>query len=102
MFAPWETRFTVVQWDQRSAGRTLRKAGQAVAPTMTLDRMTQDGIELVEYLRKRLGKDKVIVVGHSFGTILDLRMVRGKAQPFLCIGGNGSGRRRDKKLLGGL
>jgi pimeloyl-ACP methyl ester carboxylesterase len=36
MFAAWETHFTVVQWDQRGAGRTLRKTGQAVAPTMTL------------------------------------------------------------------
>src|SRR6266540_6169595 len=25
LFAPWEEHFTVVQWDQRGAGRTLRK-----------------------------------------------------------------------------
>jgi proline iminopeptidase len=43
---------------------------------MTVDRMTKDGIELTEYLRKRLGKDKIIVVAHSFGTILGLGMVR--------------------------
>ena len=34
-FAPWEKYFTVVQWDQRGAGRTLRKTGRAVASTMT-------------------------------------------------------------------
>jgi pimeloyl-ACP methyl ester carboxylesterase len=50
-FAPWGKSFIVVQWDQRGAGRTLRKAGPAVAATMTLDRMAQDGIELAEYLR---------------------------------------------------
>jgi alpha-beta hydrolase superfamily lysophospholipase len=31
VFAPWEAYFTVVQWDQRGAGRTLRKSGRAVA-----------------------------------------------------------------------
>jgi hypothetical protein len=51
MFAPWEAHFTVVQWDQRGAGRTLGKSGPSVASTMTLDRMKQDGIELTEYLR---------------------------------------------------
>jgi len=27
LFAAWEKRFTVVQWDQRGAGRTLRETG---------------------------------------------------------------------------
>ena len=89
MFAPWETHFTVVQWDQRGAGRTLRETGQAVAPTMTLDRMTQDGIELAEYLRKHLGKDKVIIVAHSFGTILGMRMVRATPDLFYAYVGTG-------------
>jgi hypothetical protein len=53
LFAPWEKHFTVVQWDQRGAGRTLRKSGPAVAPTITVDRMVQDGIDLSEYLRYR-------------------------------------------------
>jgi predicted alpha/beta-fold hydrolase len=43
---PWEKYFTVVQWDQRGAGRTYGETGDATAPTMTLERMTQDGIEL--------------------------------------------------------
>jgi pimeloyl-ACP methyl ester carboxylesterase len=45
LFAPWEKPFCVVQWDQRGAGRTLRKSGPGVAPTITVDRMVQDGIE---------------------------------------------------------
>jgi pimeloyl-ACP methyl ester carboxylesterase len=89
LFAPWEKHFTVVQWDQRGAGRTLRKTGPTVAPTMTLDRMTQDGIELTEYLRKHLGKDKIIVVAHSFGSILGLRMVRTRPELFYAYVGTG-------------
>jgi pimeloyl-ACP methyl ester carboxylesterase len=60
-----------------------------VAPTMTLDRMTQDGIELTEYLCKHLGKRKVILVAHSFGTILGLRMIREKPDLFFAYVGTG-------------
>src|SRR5580704_7163438 len=89
MFAPWEANFTVVQWDQRGAGRTLSKSGASVAPTMTLDRMTQDGIELTEYLCKHLGKRKIILVAHSFGTILGLRMIRERPELFIAYVGTG-------------
>ena len=89
MFAPWEERFTVVQWDQRGAGRTLKKSGPAVAPTLTIDRMAQDGAELVEYLRKHLGKDKVILLAHSFGSIIGLQMVRTRPELFYAYVGTG-------------
>jgi len=89
LFAPWEKHFTLVQWDQRGAGRTLRKTGPSVAPTITVGRMVQDGIELSEYLRKHLGKDKIIIVGHSFGTILGLGMVRARPELFYAYVGTG-------------
>ena len=64
-FGPWEKYFTIVQWDQRGAGRTLRKTGPSVTSTMTVDRMTKDGIEVAEYVRKHLRKNKIVVLGHS-------------------------------------
>jgi pimeloyl-ACP methyl ester carboxylesterase len=88
-FFPWEQRFTVVQWDQRGAGRTFGKSGPSVRPTLTLDRMTQDGIELTEYLCKHLGKRRVILVAHSFGTILALRMIQQRPDLFLAYVGTG-------------
>jgi pimeloyl-ACP methyl ester carboxylesterase len=88
-FAPWEQHFTLVQWDQRGAGRTLRKSGPSIAPTMTLDRMSQDGIDLTEYLCKHLGKRKIILVAHSFGTVLGLRMIQEKPDLFFAYVGTG-------------
>jgi pimeloyl-ACP methyl ester carboxylesterase len=88
LFAPWEKQFTVVQWDQRGAGKTLRKT-VSVAPTMTVDTLVQDGIELSEYLRKHLGKDKIVIVGHSFGTILGLGMARARPDLFYAYVGTG-------------
>ena len=86
---PWEKQFTVVQWDQRGAGRTFGAAGDALAPTMTLDRMTQDGIELVEYLRSHLHKDKIILVGHSWGSFLGIRIARQRPDLFHAYVGTG-------------
>lgn len=89
MWAPWEEHFTVVQWDERGAGRTLKKSGPSIAPTLTVDRMAEDGIELAEYLRRHLGKNKVILVAHSFGTLIGLEMVRKKPDLFYAYVGTG-------------
>jgi pimeloyl-ACP methyl ester carboxylesterase len=89
MFAPWEKQFTVVQWDERGAGRTLRKSGPSVAPTITVPRMVQDGIELSEYLRKHLGKNRIVILCHSFGSILGLGMVRARPDLFYAYVGTG-------------
>src|SRR5215467_8193108 len=69
-FRTWLKQFTVVQWDQRGAGRTLGRNGPAIGPTITIEQMVRDGIELTELLRTELGQDKVILVGHSWGSIL--------------------------------
>lgn len=67
----WEDYFTVVEWDQRGAGKTFGLNDPAVvAPTMTLDRITEDAAELIGYLKQRYGKRKVIVLGHSWGSIV--------------------------------
>ncbi|WP_058835585.1 alpha/beta fold hydrolase [Luteimonas abyssi] len=69
----WEDFFTVVQWDQRGAGTSYRlEDPDAIAPTMTPERYRDDAIELIDLLRARYGQDKVIVLGHSWGTIVGL------------------------------
>jgi len=80
VFAPWEKKFVVVQWDQRGAGRTYSRSGP-VGDDITIDRMAQDGIEVADYVRRHLKQDKIIVVGNSWGSDLGLRMA--KARPVL-------------------
>ena len=65
--------------DQRGTGKTLGKNGNSLASTITIERMTQDGIELADLLCKSLGKDKIVPVGHSWGSILGAFMA--KARP---------------------
>ena len=89
MFADWEKYFTVVQWDQRGAGRTFTASGPSVGPTMTIDRMVEDGIEIAEYLRMHLAKEKIIIVAHSFGSVLGLQMIRKRPDLFFSYVGTG-------------
>lgn len=70
---PWEDYFTVVQWDQRAAGRSYAIEDKAtLAPTLTLDRYRDDAIELIELLRKKYGKRKILLMGHSWGSAVGL------------------------------
>ena len=78
-FRLWLKIITVVQWDQRGAGRTFGKNPEALPQAITVARMTQDGVELADLLRKQLRKDKIILVGHSWGSILGVHMA--KARP---------------------
>lgn len=89
LFSAWERDFTVVFWDQRGAGKTLKSTGPAIASTMSVERMAQDGIELSEHLTKRLGKKKIILLGHSFGSLLGVRMVKTRPELFHAFVGTG-------------
>jgi len=88
-FRPWLKAFTVVQWDQRGAGRTFGKNGPSLAPTITIERMVEDGVELTELLCKALRKKKIIVVGHSWGSILGVFMVKARPDLFHAFVGTG-------------
>jgi len=88
-FRNWLKHFTVVQWDQRGAGRTFGGNGAAAASTITIERMVQDGVELAELLSKRLQKDKIVLVGHSWGSILGVFMVKARPELFYAFVGTG-------------
>lgn len=73
-FQPWERHFTVMQWDRRGVGKTFGRNGRARSGEMTLDRIAKDGNEIAEYVRRRLHKDKIILLGHSMGSMIGISM----------------------------
>src|SRR5204863_7220050 len=73
----------------RRTGRTFGKNPDAPTQSITVARMTQDGLELADLLRKRLRKDKIILVGHSWGSILGVRMVKARPDLFYAFVGTG-------------
>jgi pimeloyl-ACP methyl ester carboxylesterase/membrane protease YdiL (CAAX protease family) len=66
--APLERHFTVVHWDQRGTGKSFDR--DIPRSSMTLDQFVADLDELVDIVRRRFGKDKVAILGHSWGSAL--------------------------------
>jgi pimeloyl-ACP methyl ester carboxylesterase len=88
-FVPWEREFTVVQWDQPGAGRTFRAANRTLPRDLSVEGLARDGIEVAEWLRARLGKDKIVLVGWSWGSILGVHMVKARPDLFAAYVGTG-------------
>lgn len=76
-FLAWERDFTVIQWDQRGAGKSYTPQA---APSIEL--MLQDALEVSEFARSRLHLSKIVLVGHSWGSVLGVRMIRARPELF--------------------
>jgi proline iminopeptidase len=71
----WEDYFTVVQWDQRGSGKSyLANDPKVIQPTLSAQRMIDDAGEVVQFLRNRYGKEKIFVLGHSWGSLVGLSL----------------------------
>ncbi|WP_171014976.1 alpha/beta fold hydrolase [Culicoidibacter larvae] len=66
----WEKQVTVVQWDQRGAGKTYFRNRDKKTPTITMEQMLADGKAMIDYLKTKYDKDKIIIMGHSWGSVL--------------------------------
>lgn len=69
--------FTYVSWDQRGCGRTYykNKGVDSKNETADFEQAIKDVNELVKYLCKRFHKNKVIIMGHSYGTLLGVSYI---------------------------
>jgi len=67
---PLEKYFTVVNWDQRRAGKSF--ASGRDDDGMTRGQFVNDVLDLSSYLAKRFHKDKILLVGHSWGSVIGL------------------------------
>jgi len=66
--AALEKKFVVVQWDQRGAGKSY--SGSIPENSMTIEQFVADTHELTQLLLERLGRSKLILVAHSWGSIV--------------------------------
>src|SRR5579859_1704494 len=68
---PFEEYFTVIHYDQRASGKTYQANDTTgLAKTINIDQYVQDAIGLTELIKKRYHKKKVILIGHSWGTVV--------------------------------
>ncbi|MCA9739246.1 MAG: alpha/beta hydrolase, partial [Gemmatimonadetes bacterium] len=80
---PWEDFFTVVNWDQRGIGKNYSAADTArLGPTMTRQQHVRDAEVVVRHVLERLGQDKLILMGYSWGTAFTPQLVQERPELF--------------------
>ena len=72
---PWEDYFTVVMWDQRQTGKSYYPNRDEVDP-LTIQQFIDDTEGLIQYLLSYLNKEKLFILGASWGTVLGMHMVK--------------------------
>ncbi len=89
LYKEWEKDFIIVQWDQRGTGKTYgNNAPEELSPDylkanpLSLEQMTNDGLAVSEYLLKYLGKQKIILLGTSWGSALGVKMATKQPELF--------------------
>ena len=66
---PWEDYFTIVNWDQRQAGKSYRQLDDS-CPSLDIETMVKDCHEVIQHLLSSLGKDKLFIFSHSWGSVI--------------------------------
>lgn len=65
----WNDMFTHVHWDQRGAGKTLRRNKKAGMPE-TVEQMLDDLHGIIGHLQRKYQVEKIVLLGHSWGSLL--------------------------------
>ena len=82
-----ENHFIVVNWDQRGCGKS--HYSNFPNETLTLKQILSDTKELVSFLRNEYSKDKIFLIGHSWGSILGMYTVASHPEEFYAYIGMG-------------
>lgn len=82
-----EDNFITVGWDQRGSGKSYNAKLDKI--TLSSDQLLLDTNEIVQYLKNRFHKNKIFLIGHSWGSYLGLETVRRNPQDFYAYIGMG-------------
>jgi pimeloyl-ACP methyl ester carboxylesterase len=82
-----ERCFTVVNWDQRGAGKSYAAIRDAGA--MTIDQFVEDTREVTLHLLEKFGKHRLVLVGHSWGSAIGALTVARSPELYSCYVGIG-------------
>jgi pimeloyl-ACP methyl ester carboxylesterase len=88
---PLERCFTVVNWDQRRAGKSF--AAGHDRSTMTMAQFVDDILALSSYLAKRFHQDRILLVGHSWGSAIGMLAIAERPDLFAAYVGIGQASR---------
>ena len=83
----WADVYTVVTWDQRNCGKSYDKSQNGTE--LTRDLFMEDGKELTEFLLEYMGKEKLTLLGHSWGSWYGANLALAYPEYYDCFIGTG-------------
>ena len=83
----WADVYTVVTWDQRNCGKSYDSSQNETILTKEL--FLTDGKEITEFILEYLSKDKITILGHSWGSIFGANLVLEYPEYYDCFIGTG-------------
>ena len=83
----WADVYTVVTWDQRNCGKSYSPEQNSIVLTKEL--FLTDGKEVTEFVLDYLSKDKLTLLGHSWGSIYGANLVLEYPEYYECFIGTG-------------
>ena len=87
---PLEEYFIVVNYDQRGTGKTfVANDTLNLKNSMSIDHFVNDIIDITKFICQRYKKQKVVLVGHSWGTIIGMKAALKKPELFYAYVGMG-------------
>jgi pimeloyl-ACP methyl ester carboxylesterase len=82
-----EKYFTVCYWDQRGAGMSFSNSIDTA--TMTLEQLIEDTRQITEYLKHRFNREKIYLMGHSWGSFLGVKTIEKHPENYIAYIGIG-------------
>ncbi len=93
-----EDAFVVVYWEQRGAGKSFTK--NIPKNTMTLNQFTEDANEVTIYIKKKFNREKIYIMGHSWGTMLGMNVIYRYPSHYLAYFGVGQiGNQKESEVI---
>lgn len=89
-----EKIFTVCWWEQRGGGISYNR--KITPQEMTIEQMISDTIAVTHYLCRRFGKEKIYIMGHSWGSLLGVLTVQRQPELFHAYIGIGQVAQQDR------
>ena len=80
--SPLSEEFTVCYWDYRGTGLSYDK--RIIPQNMTAELFVSDALAVTDYLLQRFSKEKIFIMGHSYGTYIALNAVQLHPEKYEC------------------
>lgn len=83
----WADVYTVVTWDQRNCGKSYDPKQNGTV--LTKDMLMRDGREITEFLLDYMDKEKITLLGHSWGSFFGANLALTYPEYYDCFIGTG-------------